>query len=37
VLSVHGFFGLAPHMGQRLDNMCRKVSFLGIITVRFDR
>ena len=36
VLSVHLAFGLAPHMGQRTDKICRSVSFPGFIPVLFD-
>jgi len=36
VLSVHFFFGLAPHMGQRTDNICPNVSFAGFRPILFN-
>jgi hypothetical protein len=33
VLAVHLAFGLAPHMGQRTDNICFNVSFPGFTTI----
>ena len=36
VLIVQRSFGLARHMGQRTDNMCRRVSFPGSIPVLFN-
>src|ERR1700690_3904943 len=35
VLSVHFSFGLAPHMGQRTDNICPNVSFSGFTPILF--
>ena len=36
VLSVHFSFGLAPHMGQRTDNICPNVSFSGFTPILFN-
>src|SRR6266852_4783789 len=36
VLSVHFAFGLAPHIGQRTDNMCRNVRFSGFTPILFN-
>src|SRR5271155_3899351 len=36
VLAVHWALGLAPHMGQRTDNICFKVSFPGFTTILFN-
>jgi len=36
VLRVHFSFGLARHTGQRTDNICRNVSFLGLVLVLFN-
>ena len=36
VLSVHFWFGLAPHMGQRTDNICLNVSFSGFTAILFS-
>jgi hypothetical protein len=36
VLSVHFFFGLAPQMGQRTDNICPNVSFAGFRPILFN-
>src|SRR5580698_7033534 len=36
VLAVHGALGLAPHMGQRTDNICFKVSFPGFTATLFN-
>jgi hypothetical protein len=35
VLAVHWAFGLAPHIGQRTDKICFKVSFPGFTTTVF--
>ncbi len=36
VLSVHFSFGLAPHIGQRTDNMCFNVSVSGFTAILFN-
>jgi hypothetical protein len=36
VLSVHFCFGLAPHMGQRTDNICPNVSLPGFTPTLFN-
>jgi hypothetical protein len=36
VIWVHCSFGLARHMGQRTDNMCRRLSFAGSTLVLFN-
>lgn len=36
MLSVHFCFGLAPHMGQRTDNICPNVSFPGCTAILFN-
>lgn len=36
MVSVHCSFGLALHMGQRTERMCRNVSVSGLIVRVFD-
>jgi hypothetical protein len=36
VLSLHFSFGLAPHIEQRTDNICRNVSFPGFTSTLFN-
>ena len=36
VVSVHGSFGRARHIGQRTDIMCRSVSFPGSTFILFN-
>jgi len=36
VVSVHGCFGSARHIGQRTDMMCRSVSFPGSTFILFN-